>query len=425
VTDGRPDRSSVGHRRGLIASQRRIAEHRSNRYWGTVEKWLRTFTTWLVLSTTCIGVALPGRSLAVLAIDPLGDQACVADEPGPIHTGELWQSTPRGVYHLRECSERVRFGPRFEGWQVVRTRREALYTDREPGPYTFRVATADADGVGTSRAAVLDFRLQSAFFQYPRCQFLCVALSPALLMGVYLLTLKQVQARYRQSLRTRCRERKRVARDLHDTLLQGIQALLFRLQDWEADPALPEVLRAEVAGVVTQAIAVVTEGRERILNLRGRECAPADLISALSTIGEDESEGTDAAFQLRIQGRQRSLTTDAKQQLFDIGREAIRNAYAHARAKRITVTVEYRWRTLRLEIRDNGQGFDPVVSEQIEGHFGLLGMRERAAELHGALSITRLSEGGTTVSVTVPAGIAYSDGSHWVSKRRPIECHTY
>jgi signal transduction histidine kinase len=91
----------------------------------------------------------------------------------------------------------------------------------------------------------------------------------------------------------------------------------------------------------------------------------------------------------------------------------------HAEATHVTVSIEYRWRTLRLEVRDNGRGIDAAVSERREGHFGLLGMCERAAELHGKLSITRLSDRGTAVIVVVPAGAAYSDGFRWVSKRRP------
>jgi signal transduction histidine kinase len=217
----------------------------------------------------------------------------------------------------------------------------------------------------------------------------------------------QVQARYRETLRTRHHERERVARDIHDTLLQGIQALLFRLQIWEADSAFPVALRAEVAGVVTQAIATVVEGRERILKLRGKELAPEDLVNSLSATGEDEAEGTGTEFQLRVSGRQRSLTADAKQQIFDIGREAIRNAYMHAESTRVIVSIEYKWRTLRLTVRDNGRGIDPAVSEHREGHFGLLGMRERAAELRGKFSIVRLSDGGTEVTVLVPAATAY------------------
>jgi signal transduction histidine kinase len=379
VSDGRTHCSLGATVRWLIASQRRTAKQMSNRAWPA--KRISTSAAWLLLFAVFIRIA-PGAALAAVP-------------PSLFHYGELWQHGRRGVSQLWDESD---FG---------RLRCQAAES-RRPDPYTFGWTAACADGVRSSAASFLDFRVLSAFMQTPRSHFLCVALLPAVLMGLYILATGQ--DRYRQSLRTRSRERERVARDLHDTLLQGIQAVLFRLQDWEADPVLPDVLRAEVAAVVGQARAVVAEGRERILNLRGAEFVPTDLIGSLSAIGETEAAVTDTAFQLHVHGKQRSLTRNAKGQLFDIGREAIRNAYAHARATCITVIVEYGWRTLRIEIRDNGRGIDPVASDQQEKHFGLLGMRERAAELYGALSITRLSQGGTAVSVVVPAGAAYKRG---------------
>jgi signal transduction histidine kinase len=383
VSDGRAHCSRGGPARWVIASQRRIAEQMSNRPWPA--KRNSTSAARLALLAVFIGIA-PGAALAAAS--------------SPLRAGELCQHGRRGVYQLWDESARGRSRSGLGGWQAAGT--------REPGPYTFRVTAAGANGEGNSATDFFDFRVPPAFLQTPRSQFFCVALLPALLMGLYILTTRQ--NRYRQSLRTRCRERERVARELHDTLLQGVQAVLFRLQDWEADPVLPDALRAEVAEVVSQARAVVVEGRERILNLRSAGFVPTDLIGSLSAIGENEAAVTDTAFQLHVRGKRRSLTRNAKRQLFDIGREAIRNAYAHARAKCITVIVEYRWRTLRIEIRDNGRGIDPVSSDRQERHFGLLGMRERAAELYGALSITRLSQGGTAVSVVVPAGAVYQRG---------------
>jgi signal transduction histidine kinase len=236
-------------------------------------------------------------------------------------------------------------------------------------------------------------------------------------IAIYLLRVKQVQLRYRENLRTRYRERERVARDIHDTLLQGIQTVIFRLRDWETDPTLPAVLRQEFAGMATQAAATVVEARERILCLRGKKHYPEDLIDSVSAVGEVEAQRTGTEFRVRVGGRQRSLTADAAQQLFDIGREAIRNAFKHAQASRVLVSIEYGWRSLRLEVRDDGRGIDCSVLERGETHFGLLGMCERTAELHGKFSVARLSERGTAVSVVVPAGTAYKDGFRWIAQR--------
>jgi signal transduction histidine kinase len=345
-----------------------------------MHKWLSPLTSWVLLSATWFGMAA--------------------------HTTGYCAAVP-----AQQLGEPTALGVDLDG------RHGSAYPHGgTPARYAFRVSPLNENGVGTSAAGVPYLQVAWAFLRGTRFWLLCVAISPVIVISSYLIMWKQLQVRHRQRLRTRYLERERVARDLHDTLLQGIQALLFRLQDWQADPALPDALRAEVAGVIGQAVATVVEGRQCILNLRGRQSTPTDLVSDLSSVGQGEVEGTDTEFQLRVQGRRRSLTMDAKRQLFDIGREAIRNAHKHAEAKCISVRVEFKWRTLRLEVVDDGRGFDPFACERQEGHFGLLGMRERATELHGTLSITRVSNGGTSVAVVVPAATTFSDGFFWVSR---------
>jgi signal transduction histidine kinase len=251
-----------------------------------------------------------------------------------------------------------------------------------------------------------------AAFQTLWFRCLSLTLGVALLFGIYLLRAREKQMRRRESLRTRYDERERVARDIHDTLLQSVQVLLLRLQDLQSDPSLPTLMREEVMGVLTQAAAAVTEGRERILGLRGHSSAPEDLINSIAGFGRDEVARAGVEFRLRVYGRKRSLAPDAIQEMVDIAREAIRNARRHSGASRVTVHIEYKWRTLRLEIQDNGRGIDPAASEPEMGHFGLLGMRERAAQLQGKFSIRRIQDGGTAVLVLVPSGIAYR-GYRW------------
>ncbi len=132
----------------------------------------------------------------------------------------------------------------------------------------------------------------------------------------------EVHKRYRLRLQERHAERERIARDIHDTLLQGIQALLFRLQIWELNPAIPESLRQEIAKVVTQAIAIIVAGRERILVLRRTEAKPAELRAALLQIASEESCSEPPAVSVCVKGVATALATDAFEQLIDIGREA-------------------------------------------------------------------------------------------------------
>jgi signal transduction histidine kinase len=219
----------------------------------------------------------------------------------------------------------------------------------------------------------------------------------------------------RQSMDARHAERERIARDLHDTLLQGIQALLFRLQIWASDPAIPEERRSEIATVVTQAREIVMEGRDRILTLRKGDPEPRDLLESLRAIGVRESFGQVATFQIVARGKPRPLLAETCQQLIDIGREAIRNAHRHAGANSVAMTVDYRNRSLRLRIADDGRGIDPEILElgYRHGHFGLVGMRERAAQLGARFRIESNGRDGTRITVIVPSGIAFVGSWKW------------
>ena len=203
-------------------------------------------------------------------------------------------------------------------------------------------------------------------------------------------------------------ERERIARDLHDTLLQGIQALLFRLQVWASDPAIPPERRGEIGTVVTQAREIVMEGRDRIMSLREAEPQSEDLLESLATIGGVESAGQVAIFEITASGKPRPLLAKTCQQLIDIGREAIRNAHRHAGASRVAMTVDYRSSSVCLRIVDDGRGIDPEILRvgYRHGHFGLLGMRERAAQLGAHFHIESDRDAGTRITVSVPVGTA-------------------
>ena len=197
-------------------------------------------------------------------------------------------------------------------------------------------------------------------------------------------------------------ERERIARDIHDTLLQGTQALLFRLQIWEDHPEIPDSLRKEIAVVIQHTHAIVAEGRERILKMR--QAAPADLPDALAAIGHEASAGSGAAFNVSVTGAPRSLDPDTRDQLTQLAREAVRNAHRHADARRISISLRYRRLSLLLAVVDDGCGFDPAAVEggRDPTHFGLVGIRERAAQLGGHLRIDSRPGSGTRIEVVVP-----------------------
>lgn len=316
--------------------------------------------------------------------------------------------------------ERVRFHYRLVGvdddWQDAGQRRQAYYTNLNPGSYLFKVMAANSDGVWSENSAELRFNVLPAFYQRLWFKALCVLAAVALLVLIFFIRVAQVQRRYRSRLKERHAERERIARDIHDTLLQGIQALLFRLQIWELNTGVPEPMRQEISKVVAQAIAIIVEGRERILMLRRTEAKPAELRQALTAIASEESIDELPAVSIHVTGTAAALTTDAFEQLVDIGREAIRNAFVHAQAKQITVILGYGSQSFSMIVSDDGKGIDTsaLQTSAATRHFGLLGMRERARQVHAQFRIEKNNPSGTSIIVVVPAQTAYRKERSWL-----------
>jgi signal transduction histidine kinase len=245
---------------------------------------------------------------------------------------------------------------------------------------------------------------------------LCVAallISIGVVIGMWLGQMKHAPP---DRLDDRRAERMHIARDLHDTLLQSIQSLLFHLQLWTGDNSIPEKSRAEISAAVTQARAMVVECRNRLLGLRRDDTERGDLLAALEAIGSAESGGRNVCFKAIRSGKVSNLRPEAYDQLLDIGREAIRNAYRHSRARQIVVAVEFRKRSLRMQIADDGCGIDSSIFQWQPGagHLGLIGMRERAAQLGTKLLIETNGTAGTLIAVTVAGQIAFVSDKPWV-----------
>jgi signal transduction histidine kinase len=320
--------------------------------------------------------------------------------------------------------ERMHFHYRLvgvdEGWQEVGSRRQAYYTNLAPGAYEFQVMAANEDGVWSTTSAVLRFTVRPAFYQRLVFKVFAGVLLALVVVLMFILRLEQVQRHYRQGMDARHAERERIARDIHDTLLQGVQALLFRLHMWEEDPQLPQALRAEVAEVARQTKSIVIEGRERILMMRRSDAQRGDLVESLAGIGNEACVGNEAAFEVTLAGEVKTLTVHAKEQLLDIAREAVRNAYQHACANRIAVKLEYRKESLLMSIADDGRGVDSDISagRSSSSHFGVMGMRERARQLDAQFHIHSKSKSGTRVEVIVPARTAFRDAFRWPWQRQ-------
>jgi signal transduction histidine kinase len=290
-------------------------------------------------------------------------------------------------------------------------RRQAGYTSCSPSDYESPVVATNAARTWSERPASGNLTTAPTLYQQTWFKISAAGIFLLVLTLASFFRLEPIQERCRRRLQERCAERERIARELHDTLLQGIQSLLFRLQNWETDPGLPLGYRDEVASVVDEARAIVVEGRDRILMLRGTGAEPSDLVEALEAIGIRESAAHGPQFSISVIGESRPLRPATLEQLVAIGREAIRNSFQHARALCVDVCVEYRNQSLILQICDDGSGIElsTLYRPPASGHFGLTGMRERAEQLGGRIRILRNDPRGTHVEVIIPAHDAFED----------------
>jgi signal transduction histidine kinase len=214
--------------------------------------------------------------------------------------------------------------------------------------------------------------------------------------------------KHRIEERARSAERERVAREIHDTLLQGMQVVLFRLDRWSRDASIPPLQRRGIGLVAVQLRGIVVEARDKIAMLRECELPRCDLIERLKELGEAESSRVGVRFEVRRGGALRILASDTHEQLLMIASEAIRNAFRHAQARVVLVEVAYEASGLSLIVVDDGRGIDEqTLQVGVVGHYGLRGMRERVAQIGGQMTIQSGQPVGTRLHVWIPATSAY------------------
>ena len=220
--------------------------------------------------------------------------------------------------------------------------------------------------------------------------------------------IRQVSAQVRGRLEERLAERERIARELHDTLLQSVQGLVLRLRATVARMPKQEPTRSQMEQALERADEVLTEGRDRVQDLRSPSPA-SDLPQALAALGEELAIEQTAHFRSTVEGTPRDLHPIVREEATFIAREALANAFRHANAHQIEVEISYGKAGLRMRIRDDGEGFHVEVLQHggREGHWGLLGMHERAKKIRATVTIWSKPGAGTEVELRVPAHIAY------------------
>jgi signal transduction histidine kinase/ligand-binding sensor domain-containing protein len=314
--------------------------------------------------------------------------------------------------------QKVKFRYRLDGydrdWHDADTRRQAFYTDLPPGKYLFRVIAANSDGVWNETAAKLAFSIAPAYYQTSWFRTSCAALLLALLWVAYQWRVRQLHQQFELTLDARVGERTRIARDLHDTLLQSFHGVLLRLQTVSQLLRDRQIEAQEMLdSTIKQVADAITEGRDAVQGLRDSTTQSNDLALAISTLGQDLT--TDSAnhrpeFRVAVEGEARNLHPILRDEIYKITAEALRNAFRHAQAGQVEVEIRYDNEQFRLRVRDDGKGIDPAVlsGQGSEGHYGLPGMRERAKIMGAKLTVWSEVDAGTEVEVRIPASTAYA-----------------
>ena len=326
--------------------------------------------------------------------------------------------------------EKVLFRYKLEGmdsdWRDAGTRRAAFYSNLRPGNYRFRVIACNNDGLWDETGASVDFTVLPAWYQTLWFRSAFIVAFALLLGALYKLRLRQLARQYSMRFEERVSERMRIARELHDTLLQSFQAHLLHLHVISnLLPGHPEEGKQKLDIAIEGAAEAIREGREVVQDLRSSTAGSEDLAVALTALGQElataEANLNAPVLHVKVQGTPRQLQPLLRDEVYRIAGEALRNAFRHAGAKRIDAEIHYDKNQLRVRIRDDGKGMEPqvVVDAGRPGHWGLHGMRERAKLMGGNLELWSNLHSGTEIELSIPASAAYATTQQrsWLPKK--------
>jgi signal transduction histidine kinase/ligand-binding sensor domain-containing protein len=316
--------------------------------------------------------------------------------------------------------EKIRFRYKLEGqdpdWREVVNDREVQYSNLAPRRYTFRVMASNNNGVWNKEGASLEFSVLPAFYQTYWFIALCIAVFLAVVWGVHRLRVLELRREFNIGLEARVNERTRIARDLHDTLLQNFHGLMFQFQ--AARNLMlrrPDEAMRSLDDAIDETKKALAESRNAIQGLRSELVAKGNLAELLMSTSRElaDSNANEASpiFDLVEEGERQTLSPNVSSEICRIALELLRNAYQHAHAHRIETEIRYGDSLFRLRIRDDGQGIDPRVLKEggRVGHWGLRGISERADRIGARLDVWSEPDNGTEVELGVPAAIAYEN----------------
>jgi signal transduction histidine kinase len=321
--------------------------------------------------------------------------------------------------------------PLDDSWNRMDSqRRIATFTTLPAGDYTLRVQGSNNRGVWNEEGVTVRLKILPPWWGTTWFRGAGAGMFVALLWAGYRLRVRQLHYQFAIMLDARVGERTRIARELHDTLLQSFHGLLLRFQT--ASYLLPDraiEAKEKLDSAIERAAKAITEGRDAVQGLRASTVEQNDLALAIRTLGGELVSETNTesppAFSVTLEGHSRNLHPLLRDDIYKIAAEALRNAFRHAHAARVEVEIRYDDEQFRLRVRDDGKGIDQAVlaSQGLEGHYGLRGMPERAALIGGTLAVWSEVGAGTEVELRLPASIVYATSARrsWWARALALE----
>jgi signal transduction histidine kinase/ligand-binding sensor domain-containing protein len=313
------------------------------------------------------------------------------------------------------------------GWSDVVTSRQAIYSHLGPGSYRLHIVAASREGLWNGPETIVPFVIEPAFWQTRWFRALCAGVCALAIVALYRLRMYHLTRQLNLRFQERLAERTRIAQELHDTLLQGFVSASMQLDvaedqlpdDSPAKPLLRRIL--QLMGRVTE------EGRSALRGLRTADHDSRDLEMAFSRMRQELAIDEKIGYRVIAHNARRPLRPAIRDEVYRIGREALVNAFRHAKANTVEIELEYASKYLRIMVRDDGCGIDPqVLDAGRQGHWGLPGMRERSEGIGASLRLRSRIGAGTEVELTVPSAIAFEGQSHgpvshwftWLSREK-------
>lgn len=308
--------------------------------------------------------------------------------------------------------EKIRMQYRLDSvdseWLDAGANPHAIYSNMPVGTHALHIRACNRNGIWDRQGVVFIVTQQPYFYQTRWFVAAMFALGVLLVLLVYRLRVAQISRRMSARFDERLAERTRVAREIHDTLLQTVQG-----SKMVADHALKNsadhtrMVRA-MEQLSTWLAQATEEGRAALQSLRSSTTEKNDLAEAFRRAIDECGRASRAEISFSVNGDSREMHPVVRDEVYRIGYEAIRNSCAHSGGDRLEVTLEYA-HDLTLRISDNGVGIDSVVVEKgREGHFGLRGMRERAERVGSKFTLVSSPDSGTVITLIVPGHIAFS-----------------